>query len=307
MNIPFGSIIRPKIATRKAKARSFYSHGLKKYLRTGIIRDMEVGALERREQPIGIFDSGLGGISVLAEALHLLPSENYLYYGDSLHIPYGDKQPEEVLILTRHAVKKLIDMGCKAIVIACNTATSVAAETLRQEFTLPIIGMEPALKPASLLSGDGHVLVMATHMTLSQPKFQRLMQEYGKNAIPISCSGLMEIVEDGEMTGPQLVKHLDALLSPHMDKPIKAVVLGCTHYVFLKKAIACFLGPNIPLVDGNQGTVLQLKRKLKQNDLLRTDMPHEGNVTFCTSALEPQAEMEKMNRMLQRLLQLHQA
>ena len=130
--------------------------------------------MERNRQPIGIFDSGLGGISVLAEALKVLPAENYLYYGDNLHIPYGDKSPEEVLALTHQAMDKLTQLRCKAIVLACNTATSAAAGAMRQELDLPIIGMEPALKPASQLSGEGDVLVMATQMTLSQT-FRQLL------------------------------------------------------------------------------------------------------------------------------------
>ena len=107
------------------------------------------------DRPVGMLDSGLGGISVLAQALRDLPREDYVYFGDTAHIPYGDKDPAEVLRLTRLGVDKLMEHGCKAIVIACNTATSVAAAQLRQELTLPVIGIEPALKPASLLPGDG--------------------------------------------------------------------------------------------------------------------------------------------------------
>ena len=132
--------------------------------------------MDRR--PVGVFDSGLGGISVLGEMLDVLPEENFVYYGDTRNVPYGDKRPEEVLRLTHLAVDKLIAMDCKAVVIACNTATSAAAGPLRQELHMPVIGMEPALKPASLLPGDGYVVVMATHMTLTQPKFQRLMERY---------------------------------------------------------------------------------------------------------------------------------
>ena len=156
--------------------------------------------MDRR--PVGIFDSGLGGISVLGQMLDVLPEENFVYYGDTRNIPYGDKRPEEVLRLTHLAVDKLIAMDCKAVVIACNTATSAAAGPLRQELHMPVIGMEPALKPASLLPGDGYVVVMATHMTLTQPKFLRLMERYGQNALPVPCPGLMECVEAGVFPAP---------------------------------------------------------------------------------------------------------
>lgn len=173
--------------------------------------------MDRR--PVGIFDSGLGGISVLGQMLDVLPEENFVYYGDTRNIPYGDKRPEEVLRLTHLAVDKLIAMDCKAVVIACNTATSAAAGPLRQELHMPVIGMEPALKPASLLPGDGYVVVMATHMTLTQPKFLRLMERYGQNALPVPCPGLMECVEAGVFSGPRVEGLLDRLLASVRECP----------------------------------------------------------------------------------------
>lgn len=252
--------------------------------------------MERPVRPIGFFDSGVGGISVLAEAMRLLPMEDFIYYGDTMHAPYGDKQPEEVLFYTHAAVDKLMHMGCKAIVIACNTATSAAAAPLRQALTLPIIGMEPALKPAAVLPGEGKILVLATRMTLSQPKFTGLMEQYGQEAVPVPCPGLMECVEDGEMGGQRVQNLLSEVLSPFLGGPVKAAVLGCTHYVFLRKAISAFLGPRVPLVDGNRGTVLQLKRRLEDAGLLRPDTGCQGKVQFQTSATNQ--AVEKMNVML---------
>ena len=138
--------------------------------------------LDRR--PVGVFESGLGGISALGEMLGVLPEENFIYYGDTLHIPYGDKQPPEVLRLTHQAVDKLIAMDCKAVVIACNTATSAAAGPLRQELHMPVIGMEPALKPAHALLHGGQILVLATPATLHMEKFRLLMERYGEGAVP---------------------------------------------------------------------------------------------------------------------------
>jgi glutamate racemase len=136
-----------------------------------------------------MFDSGFGGVSVLAETVRLLPAEQFLFLGDNRNAPYGDRAVEEVLDFTRQGVDRLIRLGCKAIVIACNTATSAAAGTLRRELPLPIIGMEPALKPAALLPRNGAVLVMATAMTLRLKKFRSLMERYGRDAVPVPLSG----------------------------------------------------------------------------------------------------------------------
>lgn len=245
-------------------------------------------------RPVGVLDSGLGGISVLGQMLQVLPNENFVYFGDTAHIPYGDKPPETVLAYTHEAVERLIAMGCKAVVIACNTATSVAAGQLRQELHMPVIGMEPALKPAALLPGDGKILVMATRVTLSQAKFQLLMEKYGQDAIPLPCPGLMECVEAGQLQGPRVDRLLDQLLAPWQDTPIKAVVLGCTHYPFLRSAIAAHLPKGTPLIDGNLGTARQLGRRLAEEGL---SSPGPGGQTTFVSSL-PGAE-EHMQRMLQ--------
>lgn len=247
------------------------------------------------KRPVGFLDSGLGGISVLGEAMRVLPDENFLYFGDTLHIPYGDKPPEEVFRYTHEAVDRLMALGCKAIVIACNTATSVSAGRLRQELHLPIIGMEPALKPASLLPGEGKVLVMATRVTLALPKFQALMERFGQDAIPVPCPGLMECVEAGELEGERVNALLAKLLGPYMGQRIKAVVLGCTHYPFLKPAIARFFGPEVALVDGNLGTARQLYRRLKEEGLCSPGPG--GSVTFLSS-LEGEEPLRRMRRML---------
>ena len=247
------------------------------------------------KRPVGFLDSGLGGVSVLGEALRVLPEENFIYFGDTRNIPYGDKPPETVCQYTHAAVDTLMERGCKAIVIACNTATSVAAAQLRQELPLPIIGMEPALKPASLLPGDGHVLVMATRNTLKLPKFQALMELYGKDAIPVPCSGLMECVEEGQLSGPRVEGLLSELFAPYASENIKAVVLGCTHYPFLRQTISRFFSPDVQLIDGNLGTVRQLRRRLEEEHLLSPGPG--GNVTFLSS-LDGEEPILRMQRML---------
>ena len=238
-------------------------------------------------RPIGVFDSGFGGISVLAEVARLLPGEDLIFLGDNLHAPYGDRTPAEVLAYTRAAVETLLAQGCKAIVLACNTATSAAGASLRQAYSLPIIGMEPALKPAELLPGEGKVLVMATAMTLKLEKFHLLMQRYGQHAEPVPCPGLVELIEAGERTGERMQALLQALLSPHLQTPVKAVVLGCTHYVFLRPALAAFLPDGVQLVDGNLGTARQLQAQLIAHDLLRGDAAERAarrTVRFASTA-----------------------
>ena len=201
------------------------------------------------QRPICLLDSGLGGIGVLGEALRQLPNEDYVYYGDTANAPYGDKAPEEVLGLVHQAVERLSELRCKAIVIACNTATSVSAGKLRQELDLPIIGMEPALKPASQLPGDGKILVMATRVTLALPKFQALMAQYGRDAVPVPCPGLMECVERGELEGPKVTSLLQQLLGPWLSQPVKAVVLGCTHFPLLQEELQRVLPEGTRLID----------------------------------------------------------
>lgn len=249
------------------------------------------------QRPIGLLDSGLGGIGVLGETLRQLPNEDYVYYGDTANAPYGDKAPEEVLGLVHQAVERLIELRCKAIVIACNTATSVSAGKLRQELDLPIIGMEPALKPASQLPGGGKILVMATRVTLALPKFQALMAQYGRDAVPVPCPGLMECVERGELEGPKVTALLRQLLGPWLSQPVKAVVLGCTHYPFLRKTIAALFPAGTPLIDGNAGSVRQLRRRLEEQDLL-SDRQEPGRITFLSSSEDPSV-LQRMQTMLE--------
>ena len=249
------------------------------------------------QRPIGLLDSGLGGIGVLGEALRQLPNEDYVYYGDTANAPYGDKAPEEVLGLVHQAVERLIELRCKAIVIACNTATSVSAGKLRQELDLPIIGMEPALKPASQLPGGGKILVMATRVTLALPKFQALMAQYGRDAVPVPCPGLMECVERGELEGPKVTALLRQLLGPWLSQPVKAVVLGCTHYPFLRKTLAALFPAGTPLIDGNAGSVRQLRRRLEEQNLL-SDRQEPGRITFLSSSEDPSV-LQRMQTMLE--------
>ena len=247
------------------------------------------------QRPIGVFDSGMGGLSVLRTARRLLPHERFLYYGDTAYAPYGTKSPQFVLERATQVVSILTRERVKAIVIACNTATGVAAQALREEMRLPIIAMEPALKPASLLRHGGHVLVMATPVTLGQEKFARLMEKYGEGVIPLPCPGLMDFVERLELSGPRLEAYLSELFSPYRSVQIDAVVLGCTHYSFLTEAVRAQFAPGTPVLDGNEGTVRQLTRRLEEIGQLRAQ--GEGEIRLLSSS-EDAGVIDKMKRLL---------
>ncbi len=244
------------------------------------------------EKPIGVFDSGVGGISTLKEMIRQLPGEHFLYYGDMKNAPYGTKTPEEVRRCVGGVVDHLLEKGIKALVIACNTATSAAAAQLRSELTIPVIGMEPALKPAHELRKDGAILVMATPLTLEQEKFSRLMQRYGDGAIKVPCPGLMELVEEEKTE--EAIRYLRATFAGFDLEKVDAVVLGCTHYVFLREIIRDLLPEHIALTDGNAGTARQLRRVLAARDLLNPGK--QGSVQLETSGAEHQ--LETMRRLL---------
>lgn len=236
---------------------------------------------------VGVFDSGVGGISVLQALVDELPHENFVYFGDSKHAPYGEKRPEEVVDLSRTIVDELLGAGCKAIVIACNTATSAAGEYLRRRHPrIPIIGVEPALKPAVLANPGGTVLVMATPMTVRLEKFRRLMEEWGELAqvTTVPCEGLAARIEEGRLDDPDLTELVRDLVGMH-ENDVDAVVLGCTHYPFVLDHIRRVLG-DVPFYDGGVGTARQLRRRLGACGLL-THSHEIGHVQFTSSKSTP--------------------
>lgn len=249
-----------------------------------------------RTDPVGVFDSGVGGISVLAELRRILPKEDFIFFGDTAHAPYGTKPPEEVLGYVRGVMEHLLDQGVKAVVIACNTATSVAAAELRAQYDLPIIGIEPALKPAHELRHGGKILVLATPVTLKLEKFARLMERYGEGACPLPCPGLMDLVEKEAFEDAK--RYLQELFSPFSMDEVDAVVLGCTHYSFLRPVLSQILPAHIPVLDGNQGTARQMARVLADRGL--TNLTGEGSVRLETSG-DPETALPVMERLLHRM------
>lgn len=244
--------------------------------------------------PIGVFDSGVGGISVLQTMIRLLPREHFIYYGDTANAPYGTKKTEEVIDCVRKVTDSLLARNIKALVIACNTATGAAAYTLRKELTIPVIGMEPALKPASEIRKNGEILVLATPLTLHQEKFNLLMEKYGEGAVRVPCTGLMELVEQENWKGAEA--YLREVFALYDLRKVDAVVLGCTHYVFLKDRIRKMLPEHIIITEGNEGTARQLKRVLARGHLLQE--AGEGRVELETSGSSD--DLGKMKRLLER-------
>lgn len=249
----------------------------------------------RRDAPVGVFDSGVGGISVLRDLRALMPDEDFIYFGDGANAPYGEKSSGEIRVLAWNVVEKLLDRGIKALVIACNTATAAAAPLIRERLDMPVVAMEPALKPASACAHGGKVVVMATPLTLSLDKFKRLMSEYGRDALPMPCPGLMDMVERGVVDGPEMDEYLAGVREKIGDVRVDAVVLGCTHYVFLRTAVERTF-PGAQVIDGNGGTARQLKRLLEERGLARGKSGRVGSVELITSG-DP-SEIELMRKLL---------
>ena len=241
--------------------------------------------MSKKTQPIAVFDSGVGGISVLRELVKILPQEDYIYYGDSKNAPYGMKDKEVVQQLTIDAAEYLFHQGAKGLVVACNTATSAAVRVLREMYPeIPIVGIEPAVKPAATLKPGGRVLVMATPMTIREEKFQKLMAKYQQEAqiLPLPCPGLMDFVERGDLTSADFHKYLEELLYEYRVHPVDAAVLGCTHYPFAKDMIQEILGKDVVIFDGGEGTAREMKRRLGEADLLNP-VAEPGKVVFLNS------------------------
>lgn len=240
--------------------------------------------MDKSSLPIGVFDSGVGGISVLRELVALMPNESFIYFGDSANAPYGTKTHGEISQLTLTNAERLVSKGIKALVIACNTATSVCIEELRKKYTdIPVVGIEPALKPAVENKENSTVLVMATPLTLSEKKFAKLLESYKNNAeiIKLPCPGLMELVEQGITSGETLENFLSDCFENAGIKSVDSVVLGCTHYPFVKDTIRKIL-PEAELFDGGAGTARQVKRCLEGRGLLNKNN-EKGSVLFLNS------------------------
>ena len=243
----------------------------------------------RKEDYIAVFDSGVGGISVLRQLRKLMPTENYIYYGDSANAPYGSRTTAEVRALTLAAAEKLTtEHPVKALVVACNTATAAAIEALRAKYAdLIVIGIEPAVKLAADHFPGGRLGVMATEVTLREEKFDLLMHRFDRECTitKIPAPGLVQLIEAGKSDAPETDEYLHNLLAPYVGK-LDALVLGCTHYPFVSRRIGKVLGPQTVLLHGGAGTARETKRRLEKAGLLREGA---GTVQIISSNPAPDA------------------
>jgi len=224
-------------------------------------------------RPIGVFDSGVGGLSVLKHIKELLPNEHLFYVADSAYAPYGNKSDSEITQRSVAIAHFLIEKNIKALVVACNTATAVAIASLRNDFDIPVIGMEPAVKPAALQTQSGIVGILATTGTLTSQKFSRLYKQYASDVEIISqaCPGLVEQVELADLTGEQTRALVQQYVSSLVDQGADTLVLGCTHYPFLKPLIEEIAGENISVIDTGSAIAKELLRQLQNKTLLNLD------------------------------------
>lgn len=238
-----------------------------------------------REAPIAVFDSGVGGLSVLAEIQQLLPNESLLYLGDCGHIPYGEKTPEFIRQRCSVMAGFFREQGAKALVIACNTATVAGVADLRRDFPeWPIVGMEPAVKPAAAATRSGVVGVLATTGTLQSAKFAALLDRFATDVRVITqpCPGLVERIESGDLHSPELRALLKHYVDPLLANGCDTIILGCTHYPFLKPMLKSMIPESISLIDTGAAVARQLQRLLADRDLL-AEGPNRP-VRFWTSA-----------------------
>ena len=250
-----------------------------------------------KDNYIAVFDSGVGGISVLRKLRQIMPGERYLYYGDCANAPYGSRPTDQVRALTMAAAEYILKTyPIKALVVACNTATAAAIEDLRAKYPeLIIVGIEPAVKLAADHFPGGNLGVMATEVTLREEKFDALVNrlEGGCRVFKIPAPGLVPLIEAGKTDTPEMTALLHEILEPYIGR-LDALVLGCTHYPFVSKQIGAILGPDTMLLHGGLGTAKETRRRLEAADLLGSG---QGQILFITSSGDPETE-----RLAQKLL-----
>ena len=264
---------------------------------------------------IGIFDSGIGGLSVLHEAYHQLPGQEYIFYADTDHVPYGLKTPEQIIGYAFEITEFLIDKGIEALVVACNTATSVAIKELRKNYDIPILGMEPAVKPAVEETENKRIMVIATPVTIKEDKLKDLLhrvdEDHRVDLMPMPR--LVEFAEKEEFDSDEVKSYIESQLSQYDKKQYSALVLGCTHFNYFKPAFRDFYGKDTLLIDGNYGTIHHLADVLglhpadKQDKEIIFDDYHNmlcvTNTTYYFSQrpVEDEKSLEHLKRLHNRL------
>lgn len=240
------------------------------------------------DAPIGVFDSGVGGLSVLREIRQLLPGETLLYVADSGHVPYGDKSPDEIRARSRSIARFLVGQGAKALVVACNTATAAAVAELREIYHLPIIGMEPAVKPAAEATRSGVVGVLATTGTLQSARFAALLDRFAGSVRVVTqpCPGLVECIEQGELDSERVRALLQRFTEPLLTAGCDTLILGCTHYPFVRATLQAMLPAEVTLIDTGAAVARQLQQRLAASAMACAGPPRASR--FWSSG-DPQA------------------
>lgn len=257
---------------------------------------------------IGFFDSGVGGMTVLYEAIKLLPNEDYIYYADTLNAPYGVKPKNIVKEYVLDAAKFMIDQKVKAIVVACNTATSIAIEDLRNIYNIPILGMEPAVKPAVEKSAsiNKRVLVTATPLTIKEEKLKNLITRLDNESIVdlLALPKLVEFAESQHFEDDDVLDYLNKELSNYELEKYGTIVLGCTHFPFYKNIFRKILPKEVDIIDGSNGTVKNLKRIIQSLD---DTIKEKGKITYYNSGslVTNPEELDKFENLLKRLDQIN--
>ncbi|MEE3999869.1 glutamate racemase [Tenacibaculum sp. FZY0031] len=234
------------------------------------------------QQPIGIFDSGIGGTSIWKEIHQLLPQEDTIYLSDSKNAPYGQKSTQEIVNLSIKNTEFLIEKGAKIIVVACNTATTNAIEYLRSNYKIPFIGIEPAIKPASLQTQTGTIGILATKGTLNSALFEKTTSSLNDqiNIIEQVGEGLVELIENGNIYSDKMTFLLKKYLTPMLDKKCDYIVLGCTHYPYLLPQIQKITGKNVTIIDSGEAVARQVKNVLLQQNLLNNNNKISKNTFY---------------------------
>lgn len=237
-----------------------------------------------KSNPIGVFDSGVGGLSVFREIRNALPGEDLLYVADSGFAPYGDRPDKFITQRAEAIVAFFVSEGAKAIVVACNTATAVAIQTLRSNFAIAIVAIEPAVKPAAQLTRSGVIGILATSQTVASERLSRLVQQHGERVRVLMqpCPGLAELVEKAELEGAGTEALIARYVLPLLAQGADTIVLGCTHYPFLSAAIAKVAGPKVSVVDPSAAVARELHRRLASSKLL-SEQAGAGSEQFWTS------------------------
>lgn len=251
---------------------------------------------------IGIFDSGIGGMTVLHEAMKAMPCENYIFYADIDHVPYGTKTKEQVITYVDEVMQFMLAQDCKAVVIACNTATAAAAQLMREKYSIPIIGIEPAVKPAVEQSRGKRIMVIATPLTIREEKLKNLVARVDDTHLVdlLAFPKLVEFAERREFESEELKNYIRETLAPYDLSVYSEFVLGCTHFNYFKDSFAKLLPKDVQILDGSCGTVNQLKRVLNDKNLLEEN---QGTVRYFYSGREllKQEELQHMQELHNRL------